>query len=432
MPRNPEVNFYLKPVDKEGKSLIFLNFKYSSNRLFFSFGERIKPENWNYKKQRSKRKDINTTDGNHSLNDLLDNLQSICLKSYLLEKTKGIPTPEKLRSYLTEFLVQNLNVAETKNGFFELIDRFIKGEIKHKGREKSKNTLSNYNTTRQHLAGYETKYKTKLTFDNINLDFFYNYVSYLKTLEGRKGTGLSPNTIAKDITVLKVFMSEAVDLKLTTNLEFKHKKFTIAEEETDSVYLTEKEILHIYHYDFNSNKRLEQVRDLFVFGCFVGLRYSDYSTIKPENLVLIGGDQFIKIITTKTKELVIIPCNPVVLDILDKHKESYNSLPKSFSNQKFNEYIKEVCETAGLKEKGRLSTDPNKALFDCVSSHTARRSFATNFYLQGFSTIDLMKITGHKTEKAFMKYIRVTKLDAAQRLNEHMKKRSKENVLKIA
>jgi integrase len=384
------------------------------------------------KKQRAKRRDTSTLDGSHSLNDLLDNLQSICQKSYLSEKAKGIPTPEKLRDHLTEFLGQNLNVVETKNQFFDLIDRFVKGDIKNKGRDKSKNTLNNYNTARQHLLGYETKNKTKLTFESITLDFFYDYVSYLKTLNGRKGKGLSPNTIAKDITVLKVFMSEAVDLRYTTNLEFKHKKFTISEEETDSVYLTEKEILELYKFDFSQNKKLDQVRDLFVFGCFVGLRFSDFSAIKRENIVSIDKDLFIKVITNKTKDLVIIPCNSIVLEILKKYHQNNNSLPKSVSKQKFNEYIKEVCEKAGFNEKGRLSTEPNKSLFECISSHTARRSFATNYYLQGFPTIDLMKITGHKTEKAFMKYIKVTKLDAAKRLNVHMKKRWSEKVLKIA
>lgn len=62
----------------------------------------------------------------------------------------------------------------------------------------------------------------------------------------------------------------------------------------------------------------------------------------------------------------------------------------------------------------------------CISSHTARRSFATNYYLEGFPTIDLMKITGHKTEKAFLTYIKVSQLDTAKRLNQHMKKKWEE------
>jgi len=426
MPRNPEVNFYLKPVDAEGKSLIFLNFKYNKNRLFFSFGERIRPADWNGNKQRAKKKATTTTDGEYSLNDLLDNLKRVCEDAYIKEKKNGIPTVEKLRKYLNDFLQKNLQPDEGQGKLFELIERFITGEIKNKGKDKSQNTLDNYNAVKQHLLSYQNKYKTTLTFESITLDFFYSYVAFLKTLKNQKKEPISINTIAKDIRLLKVFMGEAVDLKYTTNLEFKHDKFTITETETDAVYLSDKEITELYNYDLSNNKKLEQVRDLFVFGCLVGLRFSDYSSIERENIVNIDGDLFLKVITEKTKELVIIPCNPLVLEIFRKYEDNHNSLPKSLSNQKFNDYIKQVCERTGLTETGRLATNPKLPLYQAVSSHTARRSFATNLYLDGYPTIEIMKITGHKTEKAFMKYIRVTKLDAARRLNAYMKKRWEE------
>ena len=73
-----------------------------------------------------------------------------------------------------------------------------------------------------------------------------------------------------------------------------------------------------------------------------------------------------------------------------------------------------------------------KELWQCVSSHAARRNFATNLYLDGYPTLEIMKITGHKTEKAFMRYIRVSKLDAAKKLSAHMKKRWSKKLLKVA
>ena len=89
---------------------------------------------------------------------------------------------------------------------------------------------------------------------------------------------------------------------------------------------------------------------------------------------------------------------------------------------KFNLYIKEVAQLAGFTAKGRVANEPDKELWQLISSHTARRSMATNYYLQGFPTIDLMKITGHTTERAFLKYIKVSKLDTAKRLQVHIKK----------
>jgi len=428
MPRNPEVNFYLKPQTtgngKDNKCVIYLQFKYNTNRLVYSFGERIAKKDWNDEKQRGKNKNILTQDGEHSLNQLLDGLKEVLESAFKKEKVNGIPTTETLRSYLIAFMNKNQD-KPTGYNIYTLIDRFISGEIKFKGRNKSLNTLDTYKAVKKHMEAFEIKTKSRITFDSINLDFFYKYVSFLN------GLGLATNTIAKDISVLKVFMSEAVDLGYTNNYQFKHKKFAVAEEDTDAVYLTEQELIRLYRHDMSS-KKLEQARDLFIFGCFVGLRFSDYSDIKPDNIVLIDNEYFIKVRTKKTSELVIIPCNPIVLEIFEKYKLSPNKLPKSISNQKFNDYIKDALEEAKLTETGRLSTNPTLTLDKCVSSHTARRSFATNYYLQGFPTIDLMKITGHKTERAFLKYIRVSKLDSAKRLSAHMKIKWAEKILRVA
>ena len=303
-----------------------------------------------------------------------------------------------------------------KPTLFSLAQRFVRGEIKYKGKDKSISSLNNYAAVLKHLRDFEKDAATKVDFETINLDFFYSYVNYLKTVKK-----LAVNSIAKDISILKVFMGEAVDLEYTENMKFKHRKFAYNEEDTDHVYLTEKDLDKLYHAEIG-NKKLEQVRDLFVFGAWVGLRYSDFSNIKPENIVEIDGDVYIKIITKKTKELVIIPCNPVVSAIFEKYKENDNKLPNTISNQKFNDYIKEAAAIAELNEIGRLSSKPKEPLYKLISSHTARRSFATNYYLQGFPSIDLMKVTGHKSERSFLKYIRVSKLDTAKRLNNHIKK----------
>jgi integrase len=433
-----EVNFYLKRpalTDKHGKkqktnnskSLIVLYKRYKGKSLVVSTGQFIEAQNWNKNKQRVKSNTATINDGSDFLNNYLDNLELECNRVFNAALKNGIPAPETVKKELKNYLNRVEDSKPDNSDFFKLVDRFISGEIKAKGKDKSTNTLQNYNTVKGHLKDYESHFKVKITFDSINLDFFYSYVSYLKKIKR-----LATNTIAKDITVLKVFMGEAVDLGLTNNMQFKHKKFAVQETQTDAVYLTDQEIIKIWKLDLSNNKRLERAKDLFVFGCFVGLRFSDYSSIKPENIVNIDGEQFIKIVTTKTKELVIIPCNPIVLQIFEKYKDNHNSLPRSYSVQKFNEYIKDVCEKAELNETGRLSTDLTKKLYECITSHTARRSFCTNLYLDGFPIIEIMKISGHKTESAFLKYIKVSKLDSAKRLSAFIKKGWSEKMLKIA
>lgn len=416
-----QVNFYLKKVNPAtGKSLIYLQFKYHKKKLVFSFNETIEPSNWNGKKQRLKSTSTITSDGKHLVNDLLDNLQGVCMAAYNREKTKGIPVPATLKKALQDFLNHNIIEDEKKSNqptIFALIDRFSSGEIKFRGRETAKGTRQNYAACKRHLLEFSKKEAYSISFDTIDLNFFYRYTCYLKK------QNLAHNTIAKDIALLKVFCGEAVDLGYTTNMQFKHKKFSMPEIEVDACYLTDEEILRLYRFDLRYCKKYEKVRDLFVFGCYCGLRYSDYSQVKPENIIEIDGELFIKMITLKTKTLVIIPVNPIILEIFKKYDANPNKLPKSMSDVKFNKYIKEIAKLIdGFDVKGRVATDPEKELWQLIASHTARRSFATNYYLQGFPTIDLMKITGHTTERSFHKYIRISKLDTAKRLQLHIKK----------
>lgn len=401
----------------------------------YSFGQHINPgrrnktgwENWDPKKQRAKSNAKTSVNGKYFINDLLDNLERECLKAYNELIKNGTPAPDSIRARLQAFMDRDRQKAqESKTGLFSLIQKFVDNEISYRGRQRQDNTTRTYKTTLNHLKAFTAKNKIALDYDGITLDFYNQYVTYLRK------QGLNINSIGRDIKNIKTFMGEAVDMGYTTNLQFKHKKFAVGREDTEAVYLTWVEILQLYRYDFSDNKRLERVRDLFVFGCCVGLRYSDFSRIKPENIIKDGGDYFIKMTTQKTGEMVIIPAHPLVLEILKKYKSDNSTLPRSVSSQRFNDYIKECCQQSGLNETGRLSTEPELQLWQCVSSHTARRSMATNYYLEGFPVIDLTKITGHKTETSFLRYIKLSKLDAARRLQAHINKNWGQKLLRIA
>src|SRR6185312_14327028 len=98
MPRQPEVHFRLKPMDANGESIIYLQFLYNKNRLFYSFGQSVRPGDWNKDKQRVKKKDTTTADGKFALNDLLDNLKKLCEKTYNEALKDGVPQPEKIKA----------------------------------------------------------------------------------------------------------------------------------------------------------------------------------------------------------------------------------------------------------------------------------------------------------------------------------------------
>jgi integrase len=220
-------------------------------------------------------------------------------------------------------------------------------------------------------------------------------------------------------------LNEATDSGTNTNLSFKSRRFLAAKEKSDSIYLSEKEVLEIEAIDLSGNPRLDRVRDLFLVGCYTGLRYSDYSILRPEHI----NDGFIEITQTKTGDPVVIPIHSTVERILDKYA---GQLPRPISNQKTNEFLKEIGQKANsLKAittksitRGGAKVTENYQKWQLLSTHTARRSFASNEYLAGTPTLTIMAITGHKTEKAFLKYIKLTPSEHAKLLKSHWQKRN--------
>lgn len=417
-----KVNFFLKKPASTGLSLIYLQFQWRGNRFRYTTGQTINPKMWDSLRQRVRLNNATTKDGTHYINDLLRNMEDIVSIGFVKESAKGIvPTINQMRAYLDEFFnINQLPIPQTdpaaKPTLYDLINRFLKNEILHKGLPKTEATLKTYRTTLGHLKAFEKVDGDKIEFDTITLDWFYRFMTYLRS------EGLKTNSLAKNIGVLKVFMSEGIELGYHSNYAFRMKRFGVSQELVDTAYLSEDEVLKIYNCDVSHNINLENVRDAFVIACLSGLRYSDFSTLKPEHFQDIGGELFIRKVTQKTREEVIIPLHDIVLEILEKYKQRQDSLPKVPCNPVFNKQIKVVARMAGLTEKGKLESMPEKEFWECISSHTGRRTFATNAYLSNVPTLDVMRITGHRTEKAFLRYVRLSKLHAAQRISQHYKK----------
>ena len=163
----------------------------------------------------------------------------------------------------------------------------------------------------------------------------------------------------------------------------------------DTIYLKEDELQRLYDLDLSANKRLESVRDLFLIGAYTGLRFSDFTRLKPENIT--NGGRTLAIETQKVKGTPVIPLNPNARAIFNKYG---CLLPRAISNQKFNEYLKEVAQLVEFTEKvqttrtqGGKRTTTTSEKWQLVRSHTARRSFATNAILAGLAPGDVMKIT---------------------------------------
>ncbi|PHR93133.1 MAG: tyrosine type site-specific recombinase, partial [Leeuwenhoekiella sp.] len=389
---------------------VYLFYNYQYKRFKYSTGEKINPKYWNPKSQRAK--ESKQFEQYPEFNSRLDNFERGVASAFRKLLNDGVqPNNALLKKEFEAILSGNL-LQPNKLSFFDFIERFIE-ESKL---TKRQGTVKVYKTSFNYLQKFATHLRTVIEFDSITLDFYNQYIHFLSTKHN-----LSTNTVGKHIKTLKTFMSEATERGLNDNYEFRKNKFKTLREEADTVYLSVEELKLIEKLDLSSSPRLERVKDLFLVGCYTGLRFSDFTQINPENIV--ESKSLIQVRTQKTGERVFIPLHRVVSKILKKYN---NSLPQTYTNQVMNRYIKEVCCIAGIKEElettitkgGKLTKTPEKK-FNLISTHTARRSFATNLYLADVPSISIMKITGHKSEKSFLKYIRVTQEQNADKLLNH-------------
>lgn len=259
--------------------------------------------------------------------------------------------------------------------------------------------------------------RKRFDFGDIDLKFYDDFVAWFTAKD------YSINTIGRHVKELKIIMRAAREEGLHDNGMIESRKFRVLTADVENIYLTESEIRAIADLDLSHNKHKDIARDIFLVGCYTAQRFSDYSTINEGNIrTLESGQRVIDLKQQKTGNHVVIPVRPELQAILDKHE---NQLPKSYE-QKVNKFIKEVAREAGITEKIEVSYVDNGEKkthlvdkCDLVKTHTARRSGATNMYLAGIPTIAIMKITGHKTEKEFMKYIKITEEQTAMELMNH-------------
>jgi site-specific recombinase XerD len=412
--------FQLRKPQAETETLISLVYRFGNNKFVYSTGESINPKYWDAKLQRAQ----NNIRGNKPLAASLKSI-NFQLERYIsklaeilssLKIQKITPTIEGLKiEFDKEF---KKNTAAKKTDLFGFIDNHIK-TVRFTRTTPPKpineRTLKKYRTTLKVLQDFaDKKRKGRLNFKDIDLGFYYDFIEFLQ-----KDYGHTTNTIGKYIQILKIFLREATEAGINKNLAFENRKFAAMSEAVEHIYLTESELTQLWELDLTNNKRLEAVRDLFLVGCYTALRFSDFTNIHPENIV----NNAIKIKTQKTNQLVYVPLHWRVEAILKKYD---NHLPRAISNQKMNNYLKELGKLAGIdtpfevnKTKAGLRFSATHPKYELISTHTARRSAATNMFKAGVSSIAIMKLTGHKTETVFLKYINITEEENAQMLMNH-------------
>lgn len=406
---------------KKKYSSIYIRF-WDSNRIDqkTKVGFSVLFNEWSKAKQRVKVK-ATTTDIDF-INNKLENLEKFIINRYNKDYNSNTTIGRKwLKETVNSFFNRATINESHKTYFLDWIRQYIEQLPKqlHNGKPLTKNTIKNYTSAQKKIESFESFKKTRYRHEDIDLNFHRDFIHYCKT-----ELNLNNNSTGVLIRRIKTFCKNIEFENLPINPIYKHKNFNAPKNETFDVYLNNNEINTIKNHDFSKSERLDNARDLFIIALRTGLRVSDISKLSLTNLL----EETINITTTKTNQNLHIPIHSDIRDILNKRKGNF---PKTISNQKFNKYIKDLTKAVGINAKtfgSKIDEETKRKKegyyekWELITSHTGRRSMATNLYLSNVPIRLIMAATGHKSEKQFLQYVKATQEQHINVINENWKK----------
>lgn len=387
--------------------LVFFN---NGKRIKMATGMDIKPTMWVEDLMRARIHFSNPE--SNVINQRLDALESavnhieydIKMRRINISSNEFIDRIKK-RGQLFEFI---------KDGkeFWYHFEEFIAHQKKH----YSHSIYRDYhNSLRKHLKTLEDQYDRIISLQGFKrssdslFDLFYNHLAF-EALNKDGEKGMSINTVGKNVKNLKAFLHWVFDRDICVPYSLKH--MVVEQIDTDTVYLNQQEI-NVLAETSELNKKETEVRDLFIIGCETGLRLKNLINLRAENYQS-GQLIFYQVKTQGRGSKLIIPLSDLHETIIEKY--NFNPPCKKMGTDEFNRILRKVCEKAGIDSEVMIqkvnkyhTTEIVYKKHELISSHTARRSFCTNKFLLGMPVQAIMKFSGHKTERAFMKYL---KLDA--------------------
>ena len=403
---------------------IRMRVNFASKRIEFTTGYRIDSAKWDADKQRVKNGCSNklkqsASEINASLLEYYTEIQSI-FKRFEVEDV--MPTPEQIKEAFNALHKPVSEEPKPKKealpcDFFQVFDDFVEDC----GRQNNwtDSTFEKFAAVKNHL----TNFREGLTFEFFDERGLNDYVGYLRDVKEMRNT-----TIGKQLSFLKWFLRWAFKKGVHQNNAYDSYKPKLKSTQKKIIFLTWDELNRLREFKIPSNKQaLERVRDVFLFQCFTGLRYSDVFNLRRSD---IKGDH-IEVTTVKTSDSLIIELNNHSKAILDKYKdvafEDDKVLPV-ITNQKMNDYLKELAELAGIDEpirqtyyKGNERIDEVTPKYALLGTHAGRRTFICNALALGIPPQVVMKWTGHSDYKAMKPYIDIAddiKANAMSKFNQ--------------
>ena len=372
-------------MNKGGDVPISMRLTYEGKRVEIGTSQFINPKQWDTKKQKIK----GDSEISKQLNSILNSFKAKALGAYdECLKTGQIIILEQIKAKVLGSDEQRKTLLQA----FEYHNSQMKAKI---GIEFAANTLKKYVTCLNKVTSFLTNcYKrTDIYLAELNYKFIADFDFYLKTTDK-----LKQNAVIKHMQQLKRIINVAILHGWLKDDPFS--QYSCKLKEVERGFLTIEEVKSIHLMDLSNNKRLDEVRDVFLFCCYSGLAYADVKKL-TSNLISKGPDHsdWIIINRTKTGTRSPIPLLPIAQSILNKYK-GYGSesdtgmlLPVK-SSQKMNTYLKEIAIKCGISKR--------------VSMHLARHTFATSITLtHGVPIESVSKMLGHKNIRTTQIYAKV-------------------------
>ncbi|GAA4848898.1 site-specific integrase [Algivirga pacifica] len=383
-----KLNFYLRNHRKGKPSSVALYLSLNNKQYIFGTGITCMQSKWDKRKQRTR----TDSKSNTVLSKIEANVQEYLSDIAMSGKPVGIETLKQEIKTIINRLKGNVLLLEDESAkFWEAWKEFVQ----EKEAEVTENRMKKIRTTEKHLKGFEEIY-LKLSFDRMSPETYALITEYLLF-----HVKLVNNSAKTYIVTTKAFLTWS--RKRGYHNITSHEEWKAREDKTDSISLTKEELKRIIDVELE-DERLDRVRDLFVFLCHTGQRYGD--TQKP--LDIRNGFWYNIQNKTKGTRPVEIPLSPKAQEILRKYN---GKLPK-ISNQKANDYLKEIGQLAGITDtmhtrrfRGKEPIDETFERWEKLSTHVGRHTFSSLAVSLGLSDELIKSVTGHKDQRSFATYV---------------------------
>ena len=412
------INFLYRSTKEKANLNLRLLYRYNENDFVFGTKTKIEVSKLYWTKQHKKKsKDIEITNLQTKINSELNKIENHVLKAFSSENPENIN-----KDWLDSQIECYYNPPKKSEPLTTELLKYFEFYMECKKTETTIGTQRKYKSTMRLLERYQKEKKVVIQIIDINENFKKELEKYCIK------NSYAQNTISKFFKTIKGVCTHAEYNGIETSHQLSG--FKINQHKVEKIYLTFEDLEKIENISNEKlTESLENAKDWLIISCYNGQRISDFMNFAHKQIRIEDGKHLIEFTQKKTSKIMTIPLHSKVLEILKKRKDKF---PYKISDQKYNAFIKRVCELAELNEPTQGSkmteTKEGSKVFrkqsgiykkhELVTSHIGRRSFATNFYGK-IPTTYLIYITGHSTESMFLNYIGKSNKDLALEITKY-------------